>query len=172
MKTTQRAKYYRYYSIIGDIFDGIKNVANDTVVFVPHVCGTNGKFNSGFANVLSTVYPETKINYEMLPSYKMGEIQIINVDKNKIVVNMISNNESLNKNTRTLNYYCLGKCMASIRGYIKTNYNSEIKKCQIHAPRFGTGRSGGDWNFISELINDIWFDIETFIYIHKKRDRE
>lgn len=169
MKTTQKAKYYRYYSIIGDIFDGINNIAKDTVVIVPHVCGTNGKFNSGFANALSSLYPETKINYEMLPAHKLGEVQIINIDKNKIAVNMICDNESLNKNVRTLNYYCLGKCMAGIRSYIKTNYkDAEIKKCQIHAPRFGTGRPGGDWNFISELINDIWFDIETFIYTQKR----
>jgi len=172
MKTSQRFKFYKYYAVAGDIFDCINKVNKDIIVVIPHVCGTSGKFNSGFAGALSQKHPETKINYEMLSSYKLGEIQIINIDKNKIVVNMICDNESLNKNTRTLNYYCLGKCMANIRNYIKLNYkDSEIKKCQIHAPRFGTGRPGGDWNFISELINDVWFDIETFIYT-QKRERD
>lgn len=166
MKTTQRVKYYRYSSINEDLFESTRKVNKDVVVVIPHVCGNSGDFSSGFAKVLSNVYPETKINYEMLTPYKLGEIQIINIDKNKIVVNMICDNESLNKNNvRTLNYYSLARCMANVRNYIKTNYkDSEIKNCQIHAPRFGTGRSGGDWNFISELINDIWFDIETFIY--------
>ena len=161
--------YKNYYSINGNIFEYIKNVGKETDIIIPHACGNKGKFNSGFANALAMVYPESKINYEMLPNHRLGEIQIISVDKNKTIINMICDNENAPKNTRSLNYFCLAKCMANVRNYIKNNYkDSEIKKCQIHAPKFGTGRCGGDWNFISELINDIWYDIETYIHTQKK----
>ena len=41
------------------------------------------------------------------------------------------------------------------------------KPFQIHAPKFGSGLAGGNLNFIADLIDDIWGNIETYIY-HKK----
>lgn len=165
MKTIQ---YKKYFLITDNIFDYIKKSPKEIDIIIPHVCGSKGKFNSGFANALAEIYPEVKINYEMLPSHKLGEIQVISVDRNKVVINMICDNENSPKNSRLINYFCLAKCMAGVKSYIRANHNSEVKQCQIHAPKFGIGRSGGDWNFISELINDIWFDIETYIHTQKR----
>jgi hypothetical protein len=35
---------------------------------------------------------------------------------------------------------------------------------QIHAPKFGCGLAGGNWNFIQDLITDIWKNIQVFVY--------
>jgi len=38
------------------------------------------------------------------------------------------------------------------------------KTTQIHAPLFGSGLAGGNWDFIEELINEIWdgYDITVW----------
>jgi hypothetical protein len=43
--------------------------------------------------------------------------------------------------------------------------NIEDIKYEIHAPKFGSGLAGGNWNFIENLIEDIWIDIPVYIYV-------
>ena len=50
-----------------------------------------------------------------------------------------------------------------IKQYIKQNFDQD-HNVQIHAPKFGSGLAGGNWNFISCLIEDIWDGIPVFIY--------
>jgi hypothetical protein len=53
--------------------------------------------------------------------------------------------------------------MMSVASYIKNNFDKE-NTVQIHAPKFGSGLAGGNWNFIEELIKDIWLNIPVMIY--------
>lgn len=159
--------------VYGDIFDHIKR--NDSCdIIVPHVVNNAGHFDSGFASALARNYPIVKANYELLSIYKLGENQVIKIDEDKkrnlIFVNMIAQNGlPSKKNTRPLNYLSLVKCMALLNNFIKNNYNSiDSNKLEIHAPKFGAGSSGGNWSFISNLIEDIWSDHQVFIHIPKR----
>lgn len=133
---------------------------------------TSGGFNSGFASVIEKNYPIVKANYELSTSYKLGENQFIKIDstnkRNIVFVNMICQN-SAKRGKRQLNYLALVKCMASISNYIRNNYSEfDSNKIEIHSPKFGCGSSGGNWNFISDLIDDIWGDFSTYVYSPKK----
>ena len=66
---------------------------------------------------------------------------------------------------RKINYGELASCMHQIANAIsRSRKTSEEFNISIHAPKFGTGKSGGDWRIISELMNDIWQSFEVIIY--------
>lgn len=143
-------------------------------VIIPHVCNNVNIFGGGFTKDLSERYPIVRENFHLLgAAAKLGKVQYIEVDKNKIygykliVANMIAQNGTIGpKNSRPLNYAALVYCMADVKNYCDSlNNNLESNGVEIHAPKFGSGLAGGDWFFIQELISDIWKKYETFIYI-------
>jgi hypothetical protein len=159
-----------------DIFVTIEDILrsnNSYNIVVPHVCNNINAFGAGFASAISQNYPVVKANFHMLGNQaKLGYTQFIttrenNKNKSKIVIaNMIAQNGLIDriKNPRPLNYASLMSCMINIKNFVtKLNLESEIKT-QIHAPKFGSGLAGGNWNFIENLIEDIWGNIPVFIY--------
>lgn len=160
-----------------DIFDNIKNIIkaehNGCSIIVPHVCNNVNAFGAGFAGAVAQYYPEVKANFHMLGNQaKLGHTQFIAVSKDKkyghsiIFANMIAQNKLINSNNkRPLNYAALVYCMNQVKSYA-ADISSKIDstKVEIHCPKFGSGLAGGNWSFISELINDIWYDYNTFVY--------
>lgn len=164
--------------IHGDLFDYVEKYINDhkngCSVIVPHVCNNMNLFGAGFANAVANRYPIVKENYHLLGSTflktHMGYTQFVDVAKNKIsghrlvFANMIAQNGIISPaNPRPLNYYALATSMANVAQYIKLKFDND-SSVQIHAPKFGCGLAGGDWNFISNLIEDIWQTKQVFIY--------
>jgi O-acetyl-ADP-ribose deacetylase (regulator of RNase III) len=35
---------------------------------------------------------------------------------------------------------------------------------KIGFPKLGCGLAGGDWNFVSEIIKEVFYDQEVFVY--------
>lgn len=172
MKTYKHKK--RYTIIIDNLFSGIEQFNQKYNIIVPHVCNNSGNFGGGFASAINKYYPIIKENYNLLgKKCCLGYTQFIvakyNKDSDKKIVfaNMIAQNGDINySNPRPLNYYSLAVCMRSVDTYIKENFDKD--ETQIHTTKFGCGLSGGDWNFIENLIEDIWTSAPTFIYVHKK----
>lgn len=161
-----------------EIFENTKAIVSDInygkTVVIPHVCNNVNSFGGGFAGCVASVYPEVKANFHLLGNKaKLGQTQFVAVgskDKNQIIfANMISQNRLIStSNKRPLNYAALVYSMTEVRNYIKNlEKNSDIRKVEIHAPKFGSGLAGGNWQFIYDLIGDIWFDIPVFIYWNK-----
>lgn len=151
----------------------IKAGNNGSSVIVPHVCNNVDLFGAGFAAAVSSHYPVVKQNYHLLGKNflksNLGYVQYVKVleDKNYeyslIFANMISQNGTVSKsNPRPLNYAGLVQSMIDINKFINKNFKEE--KVEIHAPKFGCGLAGGNWNFISELISDIWTNKKVYIY--------
>lgn len=160
-----------------DIFECTKNRIlarnNGCSVIIPHVCNNVNAFGAGFAKAVATRYPIVKENYHLLgPTFlrnNLGYSQYVEVLSDKeyghklIFVNMIAQNGIISeKNSRPLNYLALTRSMASISKYCES-YNSD-HTVEIHCPKFGSGLSGGNWLFISDLIDDIWTKIPVFVY--------
>jgi hypothetical protein len=161
-----------------DIFQNTLNRINagkiGCHVIIPHVCNNINIFGGGFTKDLSERYPMVKENFHLLGnSAKLGKVQYIEVEKNQtygyklIIANMIAQDGTINtKNPRPLNYAALAFCMTDVRNYCYSLVNNlESSTLEIHAPKFGSGLSGGDWTFIQELIVDTWKKYKTFIYI-------
>jgi hypothetical protein len=167
--------------INGDLFDYINSYINQgnngSSIIVPHVCNNINSFGAGFAGAVAKHYPSVKENYHLLGNSflknNLGYTQFVEVAKDKryghklIFANMIAQNGIISSNNpRPLNYLALAKSMVGVGKYIQNNFDKE-SKIQIHAPKFGCGLAGGDWNFISDLIKDIWNNIPLFIYSYK-----
>ncbi len=147
-------------------------------VFVPHVCNNVDLFGAGFAGDISLRYPEVEANYHLLGksflTKNMGYSQILKIKETEpykhkfYVVNMIAQNGTKSiQNHRPLNYYGLIKSMVSLAKFIDTNtgFLNKTENIEIHCPRFGSGLAGGNWNFISDLIEDVWGKYPVFVYL-------
>jgi hypothetical protein len=153
---------------------------NGATVIVPHVCNNIDLFGAGFAAQVSEYYPEVKANYHVLGKNFLknnpGHSQIIKVYENQkyrhklYFANMIAQNGVRGgSNLRPLNYAALVKSMVQISSFIRMNtgFLNKNENVEIHAPKFGSGLAGGNWNFISDLIEDIWGNYNVFIYTKK-----
>ena len=180
MQTIQPNKKYNLLNN-SDIFEIIRKRTETAemgaTVFVPHVCNNIDLFDAGFAAAIAKNYPEVKANYHMLGKNflknNLGHSQIIKVYeqpkyKHKLYfVNMISQTGVKNSNNaRPLNYAALVRSMIQLSQFIHSNtgFLQKNENIEIHAPKFGSGLAGGNWNFISELIEDIWGKYNVFIY--------
>jgi hypothetical protein len=176
---------FKYHLTQDDLFDRItKRLSSEELgssVIVPHVCNNIDLFDAGFAAAVSKYYPAVKENYHLLGKNflknNFGHSQFIDIPvKNKynhklIFVNMIAQNGVRNPtNPRPLNYAALTKCMMGVAHYINqnTDFFSISSSVEIHAPKFGSGLAGGNWLFISDLIEDIWNKYTVYIYDNKK----
>jgi hypothetical protein len=170
---------FNHYSLVKDknIFEHItmrvRGAKNGATVIVPHVCNNVNAFGAGFAGQVAEKFPIVKVNFHLLGSKaRLGHTQFVNTHiepnyKHAITfANMIAQNKTIGpKNPRPLNYGSLVTCMYEIKSYIHSfKKNNEDQKIEIHAPKFGCGLAGGQWDFVSELINDIWNDVPVFIY--------
>lgn len=165
------------HNIFDIINDRINAQSNSATVIVPHVCNNCNGFGAGFAGQVADKYPEVKANFHMLGNQaKLGHVQYVTsnksgIDKNRIIfANMIAQNGIISRsNARPLNYGALVYCMNDIRLFVKKYLQqNEVNKIEIHAPKFGSGLAGGNWNFISYLIEDIWYDLDVIIYNYRK----
>lgn len=177
MKTITKNKH-QLPIINGDLFDHIGKLINNknygSSIVVPHVCNNIDLFGAGFAAAVAKHYPIVKTNYHLLGKKQtLGYSQFVTTDENKdyghklIFVNMISQNGIIShKNPRPLNYAALVRSMILVNQYIQQNFDA-TNPVQIHCPKFGCGLAGGDWNFVTELIKDIWTNIPVFVYAYK-----
>lgn len=178
LKTHSDHSYILSNKNIFDIAESrIKAEHNGATVFIPHVCNNIDLFGAGFAAAVSEQYPEVKANYHMLGKNflknNLGHSQVIKIKEDAkykhslYIVNMIAQNGVKSKNNhRPLNYAALTKSMVQLSQYIhmNTGFTKQTEKIEIHAPKFGSGLAGGNWNFISDLIDDIWNKYTVYIY--------
>lgn len=149
----------------GDLFAHVadrvesKKSANENVqILIPHVCNDRGAWGAGFVIPLAKAYPkarESYLNLFELNIGKLGYTDLVRVSDEIQVVNMIAQHGT--GGVRPLRYNHLAKCLAEVAVYA----NNEK---EIHAPMFGSGLAGGDWNFIESLIIDTWDGLDVTIY--------
>lgn len=169
-------------TIRGDLFDHVNKIPrlgnNGSSIIVPHVCNNINLFGAGFANEVSKHYPSVKENYHLLGSNflknNLGYVQFVEVYKDQtynhrlVFANMIAQNGTISKNnTRPLNYFALVNSMVLVSKYIDQKFGKD-NAVQIHAPKFGSGLAGGNWQFIENLIQDIWSNIPVYVYTIEK----
>jgi hypothetical protein len=164
-------------NIFDVISQRVKGKENGASVFVPHVCNNIDLFGAGFASQVAEYYPVVKTDYHLLGKSflknNLGYTQFIKVSEEPqyrhklFFCNMISQNgiKGFN-NPRPLNYLALAQSMNKISQYIFTNtgFIKQNEKIEIHCPKFGSGLAGGNWDFISELIHDIWGKFFVTVY--------
>jgi hypothetical protein len=132
-----------------------------------------GGWGSGFVVIVSKKWKQPEEQYrkwhtfeeykigEIIIPFKLGNIQPVPVDKYTMVVNMIAqhNTISITPGSKPIRYAALASCMTKAAN-VARKMNAEI-----HAPKFRFADwLGGNWDFIEELINEIWIDFDVFVY--------
>jgi hypothetical protein len=161
--------------LVGDATNPKDNGKN---IIIPHVCNNIGGWGAGFVLALSKKWPEPEKEYrnwyqKSIPkhyphddnfstcSFQLGATQLVKVKPNIYVANMIAQHGTISSNNlKPIKYVSLIQCMKDIL------YDTIRFKAEIHAPRFGSALAGGNWNFIEELIQEIWLDNGIDVYIY------
>ncbi|RDJ34979.1 MAG: Appr-1-p processing protein [Crenarchaeota archaeon] len=142
---------------IGNLFDLIP-YEQTGAKFICHVCNDIGVIGGGFTAPLLKKWPEVGRIYKEAPCHTLGTNQFVKVANDPIwVVNMIAQHEIISMNPKPIRYAALAKCMAEVKDVANGHFS------EIWAPMFGSALAGGNWDFIEELINEIWKDLKVTV---------
>ena len=101
----------------------------------------------------------------------LGKVCYAQIDRYLVVANMIGQDGIVSKdNPIPIKYKALANCMSEVFCYVEMIKSRTSNPVVIHAPKFGSLRAKGNWNFILELIREIWIEngIDVVIYEYKK----
>jgi hypothetical protein len=145
----------------------------EEISVIPHVCNDGGGWGAGFVLALSSKWKAPETTYRNFCRRNaafplLGTTSFVKVDPYIVIANMIAQSGYINENTNPipLKYKALVNCMADVAARI------EMIRCQvnnnvvIHCPKFGSDLAGGKWEFILELIREIWLEagIDVVVY--------
>lgn len=155
--------------IKGDLFEGIKQHKK---VCIPHIVNDIGAWGAGFVVALSKHFPQPEREYhkwyEMCNlgtdgELPLGDYQDVYCDgsANVVVMNMVAQKGVgcyVGKRP-PIRYWALCEAMLGVAYWMEDNPGYTICCC-----KFGSGLSGGNWDFIETLILEIWADFNVEIY--------
>jgi O-acetyl-ADP-ribose deacetylase (regulator of RNase III) len=133
---------------------------------IAHICNNKGAWGKGFVLSLSKKWKQPEETYrleakkftnknELIP---LGNVQFVQVSNDIVVANMIAQHDiKYFFNIPPIRYVALKTCLEKVNRYC-VHYNATL-----HAPKFGSGLAGGDWNNIEEIINST-MSVDVIIY--------
>lgn len=132
---------------------------------IAHVCNDIGAWGAGFVKALSLKWPQPELEYKVLKAQKspnlleLGTVQFVrtkgDVDDSIWIANMIGQRGIKNRkdgstdDSPPIRYPAVLKCLDEVGKFAVANNAS------IHAPRFGAGLAGGDWDVIEAIIEKV-----------------
>lgn len=129
-----------------------------------HIVNDVGAWGAGF--VLSISKRWTKPEYAYKANWKtkqLGDIDIIQVEKNIAVVNLFGQKgiRSFPKSTvqPPVRYDAIKIGLSKLKALIK-----ERTDIAIHMPKIGCGLAGGDWSIVSKIIEETLTDLDVYVY--------
>lgn len=150
-------------TVIGDVTNPQSDSSKP--IIITHVCNDLGAWGAGFVLAINKAFGTDAMNKyktwctdgesDGIP-FRLGQVQFVVADKNKqiTVANMIGQ-EGIGfsaDNRPPIRYGHLALAMFRVGQY------AGACGAEIHTPMFGAGLAGGNWDFISEIIQEIWVD--------------
>ncbi len=129
-----------------------------------HGCNNRGVMGSGVAREIRREFPEAyQIYKNLFKDFRLDLGEVIWVyEKSKWVGNCITQDGFGNDGKKYVCYDAVRKCMREI------NNSYHIKKphidMNIAMPKIGSKRGGGDWNIISEIIEEESLQFQPVVY--------
>lgn len=135
------------------------NPIGDGIKIIAHISNDSNKWGAGFVIALSKKWKQPEETYRKSNVYNLGDVQFVKVENDIYVANMIAQHGvGLDNNKKSpIRYDALYDCLKEIND-IARNLNASI-----HAPRFGSGLAGGNWNIIEQIILEV-IDVPIYIY--------
>ena len=127
---------------------------------IPHICNNKNRWGAGFVLALSKRWTYPEQFYRARQKYPLGDVDVLQVEDDIYVANMIAQHDTRPdpKGNPPIRYDALRTALT------KVNKIALEKNATIHAPKFGSGLSGGDWNIIEGIINDV-VTVDVTIYL-------
>ena len=158
-------------NVLGDATEP-QTTTPDEVAIIPHCCNNGGGWGKGFVLALSNKWQTPEKSYRDFCERNfglpiLGKCQPVKVNNNLAVMNMIGQDGTVSDtNPKPVKYWALASAMREVTGYIEMVQAKVKGKVVIHCPKFGSDLAGGDWNFILELIREIWLEagIDVVVY--------
>jgi len=165
---------------VGNLFELLPEIGQK--VLIAHVCNNVGGWGSGFVVPLSNFAPLAESFYRQwhregaskklifdddcasdMVSFELGNVQIVEVDAGVWVANMIAQHSTISRSpgSKPIRYAALIRCMEEVGDFCREN------GVEIYCPKFGSDLAGGTWEFIEELIEEVWSEIPVTVCIYE-----
>lgn len=125
--------------------------------FIIHCCNNIGVWGAGFVMALSRRWPGIERAYcDWGGPYKLGQVQLVKVEEDLYVLNMIGQSGVRTKSgAPPIRYEAIRECLKQVAGWAESeDFPCFGETCSIHAPRFGAGLAGGEWDRIEKIIQE------------------
>ena len=153
-----------------------QRIEYNEIVIIPHCCNNENRWGAGVTLSISQKWslPEQKYRdfcktHQIRDLPILGKVCFVEIENDIIVANMIGQDGIISKNNPIpIKYKALVNCMAEVAAYIDMIKSKTIRPVVIHAPKFGSDLAKGNFEFILELIREIWIEegINVVIYTY------
>lgn len=134
--------------IIGDA----TNPIGDGHKYIIHICNNKNGWGAGFVLALSKRWTKPEASYRAWARnaslFKLGEIQIVEVEDDISVINMIAQDGFGEDGNPPIRYNHLKTCLEKVAILLRD------KNSKVVGPRIGCGLAGGNWITIEAIINE------------------
>lgn len=131
--------------------DATNPIGNDNRIII-HICNDIGKWGKGFVLAISKKWKLPEKEYRKWSndkSFRLGNIQTIQVDPKIWVINMIAQHDiKIINNIKPIRYEAVREC------FKKVTLEVEKYHASIHMPKIGCGLAGGKWEIVEQIILD------------------
>jgi len=125
--------------------------------FIIHCCNNFGLWGAGFVLALSRRWSAPEYGYrDWGGPYKLGQVQLVKVEDDLHVLNMIGQSGVRTQSGGPpIRYEAIRKCLKQVALMAKSeDFPCFGTPASIHAPRFGAGLAGGEWDRIAKIIQE------------------
>ena len=155
-------------TVKGDVTNPQLTTPNE-VPIIPHCCNNLGVMGAGVALALRKKWPAVYVYYTK-GRKNLGDVSSWMEFTSEIepplrtpvvgVFNMVGQDGTVNpSNPKPVKYWALAKAMNDILSKVDSlTLSYPQKKFVFHCPKFGSDLAGGNWDFILELIKEIWIE--------------
>ena len=158
-------------NVRGDATAPLKTVSNE-IVMITHCCNDENKWGAGFVLALNKQWEQPEKVYRKFCERNaklpiLGKVCYAKIHKQLVIANMIGQEGTVTAdNPIPVKYKALVNCMAEVRAYIEMIMCQTSNPVVIHCPKFGSELAMGNWEFILELIREIWLEsgIDVVVY--------
>ncbi|WEK71809.1 MAG: macro domain-containing protein [Candidatus Chryseobacterium colombiense] len=133
---------------------------------IAHICNDIGGWGKGFVLAISNRWRKPEAEYRKWfqngENFKLGEIQIVQVEENIWVCNMIGQHKTIinSKGIPPIRYEAVEQCLNKLSDEaLKLN-------ASIHIPRIGCGLAGGKWGEVESIIERTLLQNNIDVYVY------
>jgi len=109
-------------------------------------------WGAGFAKAVRQTWPEQQTTFSdwmRTSKRRLGDVMISKIDSSLSLASLIAQHGYGPSPRPRIRYRALAECLEQVAGFAKQH------NATVHMPRIGSGESGGSWEIVSEIIDEI-----------------